>query len=452
MTDSLLLLFIVVIIILLLTVVKKANDLFNKINGQASDFKKDQERIEKNIKDEMVVNRNESANIGKGIREEVSSSFKLFGDSVDRRMSDFSNSQNKHFEFFSKSLVEVAEKNEKKMEKIREIVENRLDCIQKDNSEKLEKMRATVDEKLHETLEKRLGESFKIVSERLELVHKGLGEMQTLAANVGDFKKVFQNIKTRGISGEVQLGNLLEQILIPDQFDKNISTKKGSADRVEFAIKMPGNDKINKIWLPIDAKFPLEDYQKLVSAHEKGDTALIAELNKALEVRIKAEAKDIKNKYIDPPYTTDFGILFLPMEGLYAEITQRPGLCESLHRQYKVMVAGPNTLYYFLNVLQIGFRTLAIEKRSSEVWELLGVVKTQFGKFGEILEKTHKKLQEATHTIEDAKTKTHTIERKLRNVQGIPMLDEDKAKKLLVSSDMILSENDTKKDEPPKLE
>jgi DNA recombination protein RmuC len=293
--------------------------------------------------------------------------------------------------------------------------------MQKGNEEKLEVMRATVDEKLHATLEKRLGESFKIVSERLESVHKGLGEMQNLAAGVGDLKKVLTNVKTRGTWGEVQLGGLLEQILTASQYEKNVAVKKRSAERVEFAIKLPnGPDDRTPLWLPIDAKFPVEDYQRLVAAREAADVVAIEAVSKELVIRIKAEAKDIRDKYIAPPETTDFGILYVPTEGLYAEITQRDGLQELLQRDYRVMVAGPNTIAALLNSLRMGFQTLAIEKRSSEVWQILGAVKQEFGKFGDMLEKTHKKLQEASTTIESAATKSRTIERKLDKVQDLP--------------------------------
>ena len=288
-------------------------------------------------------------------------------------------------------------------------------------------MRVTVDEKLHATLEKRFGESFKVVSDRLEAVHKGLGEMQTLALGVGDLKKVLSNVKSRGTWGEAQLSNLIEEILTPEQYEKNVKTKKSSKDNVEYAVKLPGNDDdVKQVWLPIDAKFPLEDYQRLVEAQEQGNLLLIEELSKSLEMRIKSEAKDIRDKYLDPPYTTDFGILFVPIESLYAEVLRRPGLFEQIRREYKVIIAGPTTTQVILNSLQMGFRTLTIQKRSSEVWTLLGAVKTEFGKFGDLLEKTHKKMQEASNTIEDAVTKTRTIERKLNKVQNLPVAEAEK--------------------------
>jgi DNA recombination protein RmuC len=283
-------------------------------------------------------------------------------------------------------------------------------------------MRETVDEKLHATLEKRLGESFKLVSDRLEQVYKGLGEMQTLAAGVGDLKKVLSNVKTRGIWGEISLGFLIEQLFTPEQYAKNVATKKGSSERVEFAIRLPGRDKDEgEVWLPIDSKFPEADYTRLIEAQEKADSELVEESARSLEKFIKVEAKKINEKYIDPPNTTDFGIMFLPVESLYSEVLRRPGLFETLQRDFRITVTGPTTLAALLNSLQMGFRTLAIEKRSSEVWTVLGTVKTEFGKFGDILDKTQKKLQEASNTIETAARKSRTIERKLKNVQEMPV-------------------------------
>ena len=385
------------------------------------------DRINKTFKEEMSLSRKEAADSEKRLREELSSLFKSFGDPLDKRMSEFAGTQNKNFEGFSIKLTELIDKNDVKMEKVREVVEKKLESLQKDNGERLEAMRVTVDEKLHATLEKRFGESFKVVSDRLEAVHKGLGEMQTLALGVGDLKKVLSNVKSRGTWGEAQLSNLIEEILTPEQYEKNVKTKKSSKDNVEYAVKLPGNDDdVKQVWLPIDAKFPLEDYQRLVEAQEQGNLLLIEELSKSLEMRIKSEAKDIRDKYLDPPYTTDFGILFVPIESLYAEVLRRPGLFEQIRREYKVIIAGPTTTQVILNSLQMGFRTLTIQKRSSEVWTLLGAVKTEFGKFGDLLEKTHKKMQEASNTIEDAVTKTRTIERKLNKVQNLPVAEAEK--------------------------
>lgn len=390
------------------------------------DFNKGIDRIDKTLKDEFSRSRKEVLDNEKRLREEIGNLFKSFEGFVKSRMSEFSDSQNKSFKDFSGQLTKTTDANETRMEKIRGTVEKKLENIQKDNSEKLEKMRETVDEKLHATLEKRFGESFKVVSNRLDEVHKGLGEMRTLALGVGDLKKVLSNIKSRGTWGEAQLGNLIEEILAPEQYGKNVKTKRSSKSNVEFAIKLPGNnDDIKQVWLPIDAKFPLEDYQNLVEAQEQADPILIEKSSKLLEMRIKSEAKDIRDKYLNPPYTTDFGILFLPIESLYAEVLKRPGLFELIRREYRVVVAGPTTTQVILNSLQIGFRTLTIQKRSSEVWTLLGTVKTEFGKFGDLLEKTHKKIQEASGTIEGAVTKTRTIERKLSKVQQLPNSDTD---------------------------
>ncbi|MBE3555319.1 MAG: DNA recombination protein RmuC [Thermicanus sp.] len=325
-------------------------------------------------------------------------------------------------ESFSNQLTELTRLNDEKMERIRGTVEGQLTSLREENGKKLEEMRQTVDEKLQSTLEKRLGESFRLVSERLELVHKGLGEMQTLALGVGDLKKVLTNVKTRGTLGEIQLEALLEQILSPEQYEKNVAPRKGSGERVEFVVKLPGKKGENEgtVFLPIDAKFPLEDYQRLQEAEERGDATKTQEALKHLEARIRQEAKRIQEKYISPPDTTDFALLFLPVEGLYAEVLRRPGLWEELQRVYRVVITGPTTLTALLNSLQMGFRTLAIQKRSSEVWQLLGAVKTEFHRFGTILEKTQKKIQEASNTIEDAAKKSRTIERKLSSVEALP--------------------------------
>ena len=380
------------IILLIILLARKSSNNGAQIEQQLASLKENQERTERGVKEEIALNRGE-----------LNKSLKSGLDTMLNQISSLTVS------------------NEQKLEQMRGTVEQRLKLLQDDNSQKLEQMRVTVDEKLHNTLEKRLGESFKIVSDRLELVHKGLGEMQTLASGVGDLKRVLTNVKTRGTWGEIQLGNLLEQILTPEQYSKNVATKKGSNDRVEFAIKLPGRDSIDSpVWLPIDAKFPIEDYQKLMEAQEQINLPLIEELGKVLENRLKSEAKDIKEKYLDPPNTTDFGILFLPVEGLYAEVLRRTGLFELLQRDYHVTITGPTTLSAVLNSLQMGFRTLVIEKRSSEVWKVLGVVKTEFSKFGELLDKTQKKLLEASNTIDSATVRTRAIERKLKDIQELP--------------------------------
>ena len=328
---------------------------------------------------------------------------------------------------FNESLLnrmdESASRSMQKLDRIDETVDLHLKTLQEDNSRRLEQIRATVDDRLQDTLERRLAESFKLVSDRLEMVHRGLGEMQTLASGVGDLKKVLTNIKTRGTLGEIRLQGLLEQILSPDQYQSNVATKRDSATRVEFAIRLPGRDAVENqpVWLPIDAKFPQEDYLRFLEAQESGNADRVDDASRQLERIIREMARNIRDKYLDPPYTTDFSIMFLPTEGLYAEVLRRTGLFELLQREFKVVVAGPTTLAALLNSLQMGFRTLAIEKRSSEVWTLLGTVKTEFSTFGAILDRTQKKLQEVTSTIEKASTRTRAIERKLKDIQTIPV-------------------------------
>jgi DNA recombination protein RmuC len=322
----------------------------------------------------------------------------------------------------SSAIGKLSDSNEKKLEAVRVTVEDKLQSMQIDNAKQLDQMRQTVDEKLQGTLEKRLGESFKQVSERLEQVHKGLGEMQTLATGVGDLKKVLTNVKTRGTWGEVQLGALLEQVLNPDQFATNVATKDGG-ERVEFAIKLPGQgaDKDETVWLPIDAKFPVEDYQRLIEAQERADVEGVEAAGKQLENRVKACAGDICEKYLNPPKTTDFGILFLPIEGLFAEVIRRTGLTEVIQRECRVVIAGPTTLWSILSSLQMGFRTLAIQKRSSEVWNLLAAVKTEWTKYGDVLDAVQKKLHQASDTIEKAKARSRAVGRKLKDVQELPV-------------------------------
>ncbi len=384
-----------------------------------------QQQLEGVIKEEIALNRQETAQNARQARQELGATLKLSSDSLQQRLAENIRVQKDQLDSFSKQLIALARLNEEKLETIRKTLESQLRSLQEDNTQKLEQMRATVDEKLQSTLDKRLGESFKQVSERLEQVYRGLGEMRTLASGVGDLKKVLTNVKTRGTWGEIRLSHILEQILTPDQYDVNVATKKNSNDRVEFAIKLPGQaaDKEKIVWLPIDSKFPQEDYQRLMDAEEAADIELAEKHIKNLEIRVKAEAKHIKEKYLEPPHTTDFGIMFLPVEGLYAEVLRRPGLCDTLQREHRIVVTGPTTLAALLNSLQMGFRTLAIEKHSSEVWQLLGVVKTEFGKFGDVLAKTKKKLQEAGDTIDKAEVRTRAIARKLREVQEVPLTE-----------------------------
>ncbi|PRG65430.1 DNA recombination protein RmuC [Burkholderia multivorans] len=339
-------------------------------------------------------------------REEQTAALRLFGDTLHRQ------------------LTQLTEANDRRIGEVRATLEQRLKDIETNNAAKLDEMRRVVDEKLHATLEQRLGESFKLVSDRLEQVHRGLGEMQTLAAGVGDLKKVLTNVKTRGTWGEVQLEALLEQMLTPDQYAKNVATVPKSTERVEFAIRLPGREAGGRdappVWLPIDAKFPREDYERLIDAQERADAVAVEDAARALEARVRLEARTIAEKYVAPPYTTDFALLFLPTEGLYAEILRRPGLTDLLQRDYRVTVAGPTTLTALLNSLQMGFRTLAIEQRSSEVWHVLGAVKTEFGKFGDVLARTKSQLETVTRSIEAAEQRTRVMNRKLKQVEALP--------------------------------
>ena len=334
-------------------------------------------------------------------------------------------------------LRELTQRNEQRIGEMRDTLEARLKELQADNAQKLELMRATVDEKLQTTLETRLGESFRLVSERLEQVQRGLGEMQSLATGVGDLKRVLGNVKDRGTFGETQLGALLEQILTIEQYATNIATVPDSSERVEFAIRLPGGPDGGTIWLPVDAKFPREDYERLLEAHENADAVAAQQSGMALERRIRDEAKKIRDKYVSPPHTTDFALLFLPTEGLYAEAIRRPGLFDTLQREHKVTLVGPTTLLAVLNALQMGFRTLAIEERSSEVWQLLGAVKTEFGKFGTVLDATHKQLATVQNSIKSAGVRTRAIERKLR---GVESLSSDASGRLLDIADGMADE------------
>lgn len=429
MTDILLifiaLLSLVLLVFFLALIKRKSIDGFKKIATDIDALGNAYNNTERMVKDEIARNREESSTNAKQAREELSGALKDSGDSLLKRMTENAGMQKDQLDSFSRLLGDMTKINEEKFDAMRITIDSRLRDLQEDNSKKLEQMRAVVDEKLQLTLETRIGESFKQVSERLERVYKGLGEMRSLAAGVGDLKKVLTNVKTRGTWGEIQLGNILEQILTPDQYEVNVATKKNSDDRVEFAIKLPGRgvDKEQIVWLPIDSKFPQEDYQRLLDAQEEADKELVERSSKNLEMCIKAEAKKIKEKYLDPPNTTDFGIMFLPVEGLYAEVLRMPGLFDFLQREYRINVTGPTTLAALLNSLQMGFKTLAIERRSSEVWELLGRVKTEFDKFGSMLDKTKKKLQEAANTIDQAELRTRVIKSKLKKVQEIPMDD-----------------------------
>ncbi len=415
MVESLLIVAMVVVavVVALLSVlmVRGSNVRLLQLEVLVKSVEQNQERTERTIKDEMARSREEAAVHSKQLREEIVNS-----------MTNIANLQKGQLEIFSKRLSELTRSNEQRMDKIRETVEERLRVLQEDNSRKLDKMRETVDEKLHKTLEQRLGESFKIVSDRLELVHKGLGEMQNLATGVGDLKKVLSNVKTRGVLGEIMLGNLLEQILTAEQYEKNVVTKKGSREYVEFAIRLPGKDDSGEVvYMPLDSKFPVENYQSLVAAYEHGDPEKVEDAIRLLDNSIKKCARDIRDRYIDPPGTTDFGIMYLPIEGLYAEVVRRTGLIEVLQREFKVIITGPTTLAALLNSLQMGFKTLAIEKRSSEVWKILGAVKNEFDKFGNVLRKAREKINQAGEEIDElVGVRTRQIQRKLKNVQELP--------------------------------
>lgn len=413
------------LVLLIALIRRKPQDVIAGLQDNFADLANKQQRLEGVIKDEITSNRQETAQSARQARQELGTALKLSSDSLQQRLSENIRVQKDQLDSFSKQLMAMTQLNEEKLEAMRKTMETQLQAMQEDNTRKLEQMRATVDEKLQGTLDKRLGESFKQVSERLEQVYKGLGEMRTLATGVGDLKKVLTNVKTRGTWGEIRLSHILEQILTPDQYDVNVATKKNSNERVEFAIKLPGQqaDKEKIVWMPIDSKFPLEDYHRLMDAQEAADKESAEQSIKNLEMRIKAEARHIKEKYLDPPNTTDFGIMFLPVEGLYAEVLRRPGLCDTLQREHRIVVTGPTTLAALLNSLQMGFRTLAIEKRSSEVWQLLSMVKTEFGKFGDVLAKTKKKLQEAGQTIDKAEIRTRAIARTLRKVQEVPLTE-----------------------------
>lgn len=406
--DFTTILLVIIIVLIIITILLLLSKLKNK--NEEKEFLNEFNSIRQELSSMLVSSREEiSKNIGSKIVENT----------------NLQQNQLANLTTLNETKLENTKKSmEYKLEQIRQTVEQRLTLLQNENSDKLEKMRITVDEKLHNTLEQRLGESFKLVNERLESVYKGLGEMQNLAQGVGDLKKVFTNVKSRGYWGEVQLSNILEQFLTKDQYLESVKTKPKSNDFVEFAIKLPGKNNNEYVLLPVDSKFPIEDYTRLVDAEEKGDVNLVNESKKHLENSVKLFAKDIYDKYIETPYTTDFGIMFVPTESLYCEILKNTDLCETISQKYRVIISGPTTFIALLNSLQMGFKTLAIEKRSSEVWQLLGMVKSEFAKFGDLLDKTNKKLQEISSTMDLASKKTRTIERKLKNVESLPIGDE----------------------------
>ena len=372
------------------------------------------------MRDEFARNRREGAELAQAQREELRNNLAA----VEKRLDENAKAQQdvlrQQFEDLLKQLHTQGKLSLEAVKDVRETIEKQLKEIREDNGKRLEEMRKTVDEKLQDTLEKRLGESFKLVSERLEQVHKGLGEMQSLASGVGDLKKVLTNVKTKGILGEYQLGNIIEQLLPKEQYDENIATRPGSSERVEFAIRMPGISDDSEVWLPIDSKFPLSGYEALLDARESGDLTAIDAAEKALTATIEKFAKDISEKYVEAPHTTDFGVMFLPIESLYAEVLRHPGVFETLQRKYRITVTGPTTMSALLNSLQMGFRTLAVTKRSSEVWKILEAVKTEFGKFSDQLEKVDKQLSTAKKSLEDLRnTRTNVMQRRLQNVSTL---------------------------------
>lgn len=387
------------------------------------------ERIEKGLKDDFRINREETQSLSKENREELNKTLKEFQRDLSETLRIFKEDNQK----MSKELLDTVKSEFKEFRSgfennFKDFTENqrvKFDDLVKNTDKRLEDMRVTVDEKLQKTLNERLGQSFEAVGNQLKAVQEGLGEMKSLAQDVGGLKKVLSNVKQRGGLGEVQLEMLLEQILAPEQYEANAKTKQGSNDLVEFAIKLPGrDDNQSNVFLPIDAKFPKDAYEQLVDAYESGDAAAIEATNKNLEAVIKKMAKDIRDKYIDPPYTTDFAIMFLPFEGIYAEVIRRSNLLEQLQREFKVIVTGPTTLAAILNSLQMGFRTLALQKRSSEVWTILGAVKTEFEKFGGLLEKAQKNIQQANGTLDELiGTRTNALKRKLKDVQALPYAD-----------------------------
>ncbi|MBU1904583.1 MAG: DNA recombination protein RmuC [Proteobacteria bacterium] len=388
------------------------------------------ERVEQAIREEFRFSREESARAARDLREEVAAAQKASIETMIQTIAEMGKLQRNQLESVEKRIQGLTDSNEARMEKLRDTLDAQLKSLQEGNEKKLDQMRQTVDEKLQSTLEKRLGQSFKLVSERLEAVQRGLGEMQNLASGVGDLKRVLTNVKARGTWGEVQLGALLEQILTPAQYDKNVQTREGSREMVEYAIRLPGPDKDmrSSVWLPIDSKFPQEDYLRLASAADAADVDAVEKATAALTRAVQSSAKEIADKYLDPPRTTDFAIMFLPTEGLYAEVLRQPGLMEKIQQTFRVVVAGPTTLSAILSSLRMGFRTLAIEKRSSEVWKILAAVKTEFGKFGDVLTRVKKQLDTASNTIDQTNVRTKAMQRKLRTVEQLPL---DASEKLL---------------------
>jgi DNA recombination protein RmuC len=396
-----------------------------RVDALASSLTGGMASLESKSTTQLTALRQESQAASVALKDNITTALVDATTNQGRRLSDFTVAQNEQWNGFRSQVDSLRSGVESKLDALRTAVDQRLRDIQQDNAKRLDEMRLTVDEKLQSTLETRLGQSFKQVSERLEQVYKGLGEMQALATGVGDLKRVLTNVKARGTWGEIQLATLLEQVLAPEQYGTNVNTSDTGSERVEFAIRLPGRNGSDEspTWLPIDSKFPLEDYQALVEASERADLTGIEDAGRRLELRVKASAKEISTKYLNPPKTTEFAVMFLPNEGLYAEVLRRPGLSEFVQREHRIVVAGPTTLWAILNSLQMGFRTLAIERRSSEVWNLLGAVKTEFGKFGTVLDAVQKNLQRASSKIDEARKGTRAIERRLTDVGELPQAD-----------------------------
>ena len=384
-----------------------------------------QRGLMRELRSALTEARREAQDGARESRTELTSTLNQFSQTLQQQMGSNTITQNSRIDGFSSQLAMLIKSNEERLAEVRNVLENKLRELQQDNATRLEEMRKTVDERLQSTLEKRLGESFSQVSQHLEQVLKGLGEMNTLAAGVGDLKRVLTNVRSRGTWGEVQLGNLLEQTLTAEQYARNVATRPGSRERVEYAIRLPGQDSAHVVWLPVDAKFPVEDYERLLAAQERADAPGMEEAGRALENRIRLEAKTIREKYVEVPHTTDFAILFLPTEGLYAEVLRRPGLADNLQREFRVSIAGPTTLSALLNSLQMGFRTLAIEKRSAEVWQVLGGVKAEFERFGSVLAATKRQLQTVANSIDQAETRTRQMSRQLRAVEALPGVGDE---------------------------
>ena len=391
-----------------------------ELSRMGEDATKNRDALRQTIETKLEGAASTQAGAAKHLREEMTGSFQRLGQAVSETIAQFGEYQKERLEHVTAALSTLSDKQERAQDALRQTVEGRLDAIRNESATRLEEMRKTVDERLQSTLEARLGESFNRVVEQLERVHKGIGEMQSLAAGVGDLKRVLSNVRVRGTFGEIQLGMLLEQFLSPEQFIKNAQVKDGSQERVEFVIKLPGRDQDSEVLLPIDAKFPHEDYERLVAAAERGDGNAVNEAADELERRIKMCAKTISDKYIAPPRTTDFAILFLPTEGLFAEVLRRPGLFDQMQREYHVTLTGPTTLTAVLNALQMGFRSLAIEKRSSEVWHILGAVKNEFGKYNEVVDRLSKQLATAAKSVESLGARTRVMSQKLRGVEKLP--------------------------------